>query len=240
MRMFFTKRWLGFAIIVSLTAIGCVKLGEWQMHRLAEREAKNSAQLQNENQAAIPVTSVMSTVALTPKQEWTKVSLVGSWLPNSGIVVRYRTLKGKAGIGALAAVKLTSGETVIVDRGWLATPNNAQIPKLPPLATGKITITGYARSNGTGNSTQVTSGSTRAINSLEIGKALGINPLVGFVQLANQNPVDNQQLIPGELPEISNGPHFFYALQWWFFGVLALALFGYLFFDERRKLQTAK
>ena len=25
-----------------------------------------------------------------------------------------------------------------------------------------------------------------------------------------------------ELPELDNGPHFFYGLQWWFFGLLAL------------------
>ena len=42
-------------------------------------------------------------------------------------------------------------------------------------------------------------------------------------------------LAPVELPELDNGPHFFYGLQWWFFGVLALFGFGYLAWDERRK-----
>ncbi len=37
-----------------------------------------------------------------------------------------------------------------------------------------------------------------------------------------------------ELPELGNGPHFFYGLQWWFFGVLAVFGFCYLAWDERR------
>ena len=37
-----------------------------------------------------------------------------------------------------------------------------------------------------------------------------------------------------ELPELNNGPHFFYGLQWWFFGVLAIFGFFYLLYDEWR------
>ena len=35
-------------------------------------------------------------------------------------------------------------------------------------------------------------------------------------------------LEPAELPDLGNGPHFFYGLQWWFFGLLAIFGFGYL------------
>ena len=35
-----------------------------------------------------------------------------------------------------------------------------------------------------------------------------------------------------ELPDLGNGPHFFYGLQWWFFGLLAVFGFFYLAYDE--------
>jgi len=39
-----------------------------------------------------------------------------------------------------------------------------------------------------------------------------------------------------ELPDdTSNGPHFFYGLQWWFFGALAVFGFFYLLWDEFRR-----
>ena len=44
-----------------------------------------------------------------------------------------------------------------------------------------------------------------------------------------------------ELPDLGNGPHFFYGLQWWFFGLLAVFGFFYLAYDEwtRRGAQPA-
>ena len=36
------------------------------------------------------------------------------------------------------------------------------------------------------------------------------------------------------MPELNNGPHFFYGLQWWFFGALAIFGFFYLMYDEWR------
>ena len=43
-----------------------------------------------------------------------------------------------------------------------------------------------------------------------------------------------EPLEPAELPDLDNGPHFFYGLQWWFFGLLALFGFFYLAYDEWR------
>ena len=43
-----------------------------------------------------------------------------------------------------------------------------------------------------------------------------------------------------ELPDLGNGPHFFYGLQWWFFGLLAVFGFGYLAWDERRRMRRGQ
>jgi cytochrome oxidase assembly protein ShyY1 len=43
-----------------------------------------------------------------------------------------------------------------------------------------------------------------------------------------------------ELPDLGEGPHFFYGLQWWFFGVLAVFGFGYLAWDERRQKRRSR
>ena len=44
----------------------------------------------------------------------------------------------------------------------------------------------------------------------------------GFLDLADESPEPATDLEPAELPDdTGNGPHFFYGLQWWFFGALA-------------------
>jgi hypothetical protein len=54
------------------------------------------------------------------------------------------------------------------------------------------------------------------------------------VELRSESPEPATKLEPVELPELNNGPHFFYGLQWWFFGVLAVFGFFYLLWDEWR------
>ena len=61
--------------------------------------------------------------------------------------------------------------------------------------------------------------------------------LGGFVDLASETPEAAEPLAVTETPDLSNGPHFFYGLQWWFFAALAVFGFGYLAYDERRKLR---
>ena len=56
----------------------------------------------------------------------------------------------------------------------------------------------------------------------------------GFVDLASEDPAPRAPLVKAELPDLGNGPHFFYGLQWWFFGLLAVFGFCYLAYDEWR------
>ncbi len=68
-----------------------------------------------------------------------------------------------------------------------------------------------------------------------------------FVDLLTETPEAGTPLVPADPPDLSNGPHFFYALQWWSFGLLAMFGFGYLAWEEatgraelRRAQQPAK
>jgi cytochrome oxidase assembly protein ShyY1 len=57
----------------------------------------------------------------------------------------------------------------------------------------------------------------------------------GYVALGRQSPDAADPLVPADLPDLGEGPHLFYGIQWWFFGALALFGFGYLAWDERRR-----
>ena len=107
--------------------------------------------------------------------------------------------------------------------------------EVPPPPEGEVTITGWVRADGTGDSTDVDDQSTRAISSVAIGEALDREVYGGFVDLRSEDPEADQPLTQVELPELDNGPHFFYGLQWWFFGVLAIFGFCYLAYDERKR-----
>jgi cytochrome oxidase assembly protein ShyY1 len=60
------------------------------------------------------------------------------------------------------------------------------------------------------------------------------------VDLEEERPEAAEPLAVTDTPDLGNGPHFFYGLQWWFFAALAVFGFGYLAYDERRKLRAAE
>jgi cytochrome oxidase assembly protein ShyY1 len=237
-RFLLNRRWVLFAVAVGLLAYGCWWLGEWQFHRLDERRAHNTHISRNLDLPPAPVDDVLAIGQdVRPDDYWRPVRATGSYLTDRQVAVRYQTRDGRPGIDVVTPLRLRhSGKLLIVDRGWMPTANEADAtPALPDPPSGIVTIVGWVRPDGTGDSTTVTSGSARAVSSDAIAATLGAPVYDGWVDLAAQRPRARQPLERAELPDLSEGPHFFYGLQWWFFAALAVFGFGYLAFDERRK-----
>lgn len=233
-----SRRWALFAAAVVLIAYATWWLGEWQFGRLHDRKADNAIIRTNEDRPPSPVGEVLAPEGSVPRtDEWRVVSASGTYDTADTVVVRYRTRDGQAGVDIVVPLVTDSGVSLLVDRGWLATDNQGADPSeldIPAPPTGRVTVTGYLRQDGTGESTQVTDNSVRAVASSAIGAAQDRTVYPGFVELRSEDPAPADALQPVELPELDNGPHFFYGLQWWFFGVLAVFGFFYLLYDERR------
>ncbi len=231
-----SRRWLLFALIVVLLAYATWWLGEWQFRRLNDRKAENAVVRANEHRAVAPVGDVLRPGAdPAASDEWRVVSASGTYAFEETVVVRYRNRDGAQGIDVVVPLVTADGTALLVDRGWLETdPSGADRAEIPAPPTGEVSVTGYVRDNGRGDSTRVDDLSTRAINSEEIGAAIGRPVYGGFVELRSEDPEPVTPLEPAELPELDNGPHFFYGLQWWFFGALAVFGFCYLLYDEWR------
>lgn len=235
-RFLLSLRWFLFFVAVVLVGVGTWWLGEWQFGRLEDKRDQNAIVEANEDQDPAPVAEVLAPGRPVAEQdEWRVVTATGVYDAADTVVVRYRTRDGVGGVDAVVPLVTGDGTALLVDRGWLATDNTAigpdEIPAPPP---GEVTVTGWVRADGTGDSTQVTDYSTRAISSEAIGDALDREVYGGFVELVSEDPEPEQPLEPADPPDLGEGPHFFYGLQWWFFGLLAGGGFLYLAWDERR------
>ena len=223
-RFLATRRWIVFAIVVALLAWLAWWLGEWQFGRLEDRKASNAIVERNEDAPVVPVDQVLAPGrAVDAQDEWRVVEATGTYDVEDTVVVRYRTRDGEQGMDAVVPLVTAGGTAVLVDRGWVATDDNTADPAdVPAPPSGEVTVTGWVRVDATGDSTVVTDSSTRSISSEAIGTALDREVYGGFLELRSEDPEPEQPLEPVELPELNNGPHFFYGLQWWFFGVLAV------------------
>jgi cytochrome oxidase assembly protein ShyY1 len=237
-RFLLSRRWAAFAVAVVLLAAGAWWLGEWQFGRLDDRQARNEIIRTNEAREPAPVDAVLAPgEPVAAEQEWRLVSATGTYDVDGTVIVRYRSgPSGEPGVDVVVPLVTASGTALVVDRGFLQIDTrSADIGDVPPAPTGEVTVTGYVRVDGTGDSTEVDDLSTRAINSQQIGEATGHPTYGGFVDLASESPAPATPLVAAELPELDDGPHFFYGLQWWFFGLLAIFGFGYLAYDEQRR-----
>jgi len=236
LRFLVSRRWIAFALVVVGLAWVAWRLGEWQFHRLEDRQEQNATIERNESAGADPIEAVMAPgEPVTDAEEWRIVEATGTYAVEDTVIVRYRTREGAAGVDVVVPLELADGASVLVDRGWFATDNRgATSEDVPDPPAGEVTVTGWVRQDAEGDSTAVTDQSTRSVNSERIGEALGREVAGGFIDLRTESPEPATPLAPVELPELNNGPHFFYGLQWWFFGALAIFGFFYLMYDEWR------
>lgn len=236
LRFLVSRRWVLFLLAVIVLGWVAWRLGEWQFDRLQERRERNAIIQRNEEAGPRPVDEVMAPGRpVTADAEWSIVEATGTYAVEDTVIVRYRTREGESGVDVVVPLELADGSSLLVDRGWYATSNRgATTADVPAPPSGEVTVTGWVRRDATGDSTQVTDQSTRSVNSGEIGDALGREVLGGSVDLRSESPEPAEALLPVELPELNNGPHFFYGLQWWFFGALAIFGFFFLVYDELR------
>lgn len=235
-RFLLSRRWVLFAVVVAVLAYAAYWLGGWQFRRLDDRKASNDVVRTNENRQVTPVGDVLRPGSdPSGSDEWRVVSATGTYDTANTVVVRYRNRDGEQGIDVVVPLVTSDGTALLVDRGFLETdPGGSDRTEVPAPPAGEVDVTGWVRENGTGDSVAVKDLSTRAVNSEEIGAAIGRPVYGGWVELRSEDPEPAQALAPVELPELDNGPHFFYGLQWWFFGALAVFGFFYLLWDEWR------
>ncbi len=237
-----SRRWAIFAVVVVVLSYGCYLLGQWQFHRLHDRKATNAQTRVNLTGTPIPVGDVLRVGhPSSARNEWRRVTATGHYVPGDSVVVRYQTRDGASGVDVVTPLRTTAGPALLVDRGWLQTTNvGLASVHSPAPPSGTVTVTGWVRADATGSAASVTDRSTRAVSSAEIGRTVDYPVYGGFVDLQSQTPKAAEPLVPTEMPDLGNGPHFFYGLQWYFFGLLAVFGFGFLAYDERKKLREAQ
>lgn len=120
-------------ILLGVLAAVFASLGNWQLHRAAERLAIRQAIQGGRNSAPLQLESN------TPHKEllnWRAATASGTWLDTYTVLVENRNFKGRPGFW-VATPLLIAPEThtaVLVLRGWLPRPIEPGV-ELPPIPT---------------------------------------------------------------------------------------------------------
>jgi len=217
-------RWLALAAFVVALAIAFVNLGFWQLDRLDQRRSANQAVTSHEGAAVVDFGQAFGGT-ITDAQAWQRARVQGTFDGDHQLIVRFRNdPNGTAGYEVLTPLLTTSGQWLIVDRGWAARPADGEYPAAAPAPpSGEVTVIGYVRRDEVADADAVTpySGSVRLVNSVAIGAWLGRTVVNGYLSALEVTPEQSGGLTPVQPPALSEGNHFSYALQWFAFAGLA-------------------
>lgn len=233
-----SRRWVGLALFVAILATVCIRLGFWQYHRLEERLASNEITQTHLQADPVPLSETLAPDQdVTDDDEWMRVTAEGRYDTAHQVTVRYKTRDGQPGVNVVTPLITESGDAILIDRGWMQTNNRGEKPdRVPAPPTGTVTVTGWLRPDSQADDQAVTphGGQVRAIASGGITSHVPYDLYHGYISLRDSNPKPHTSLVAESKPDLGQGPHLFYAIQWWFFAALAVFGFGYFAYSEAR------
>ncbi|MEX2570334.1 MAG: SURF1 family protein [Gemmatimonadota bacterium] len=241
-----TRGGIAAAVAVVIVAAVCVRLGFWQLDRLEQRRAINV-----EVRAAIsepPLDLDSATfVEIAPRPGdfiYRRATARGRFHPEASLLLRGRAHQGRPGVHLVTPLELDSGAgIVLVNRGWLPSPDAATADPRPYVESETQTVTGTLRMiphAGAGampapidiEDTTVTT--FRRLDFPTLASRFDL-PLAPVYLERTGEPDGLPAAVPP--PSLDEGPHLGYALQW--FGFAAVAIVGFLIVIIRRNTGPA-
>jgi cytochrome oxidase assembly protein ShyY1 len=236
-------RWLALGFLVLLVLPSFVLLSRWQLHRLDDRRHFNDLVTTHSAAAAVPVERVMTagapTATVGDDQRWIPVTATGRYDAAGTVLVRKRPLDGKNGFWVVTPLVTSSGSVLVVNRGWVGADGAATATQVVPAPPGGvITMTARVQPSEEAPDVQPSDLPTGQITDLSVPLvAGGATAYPGYVTLVTSAPAESTDLTAIPLPDLSDGPHLSYAVQWLFFA--AVAVIGFVVLIRRESEYAA-
>ena len=228
---------LAFALLIATT---CVALGIWQIARLHQTEQYNAAVRSGLSAASEPVLTLLPDGGDPDTVRYRHAEATGTYDVAHEFVLYGRTQADQAGNHLLTPLVLADGSAIVVDRGWV--PLEVDQPRAtegaPP--SGEVKVVGVLFTSEGDPPSSIGNAPTAetTLSKIDLGRIQSqlpyrVAPL--YLLLQHQTPGQPGVLpIPSPLPELSNGPHLDYAIQWFTFATIALVGFMVLALREEQ------
>ena len=208
-------------LIALLLVLLCLWAAQWQYHRGVDRHARNSLIIE---QSLLPAVELGELTGNIDSFEWRTISIQGVFDDKNQILLRNRYSEGVYGFEQLTLFVFDQRK-IWVDRGWIKAGSNATIPpQLQQTNDESVRITGRLRLDSSlpqGKFFAVANNAQRDLVS-QLDARKGIQTEDFYIDLISVSDTAMNPDVPVELPELSDGPHMAYALQWIFFAALVI------------------
>ncbi|HEV2749874.1 MAG TPA: SURF1 family protein [Gemmatimonadales bacterium] len=194
-----------------LVAAACVRLGVWQVDRLRQRRSRNAQVLAHRSRPPMLVTGALSADSARDR----RLSARGVYDYPHERLWHGRSYEGIPGVDLVTPLRLLDGSGVLVDRGWAPSPDGYHVDQAAYREGDSANVLGIGvmvpRAPGD-------------VNPASLRDSVPY-PLLAFVlqQLPTSTDLHGppqSALLRWPAPELSDGPHLSYAIQWFSFAVI--------------------
>jgi surfeit locus 1 family protein len=211
----------GFIVI----ALVCARLGFWQVSRLRERRAANAIAAQERAAPPVELTADHLDSALAGRRVWAR----GRYDHAYDIVVRGREYAGVPGVEIVTPLVMDDEKTaVMVDRGFVPSPDAVRVASDSFREPGRKDVEGYLIPVPSGQGMPLEHGGLTTWGRLDLAALRARLPYRVYPFSILQAPDSSLPRFPRrqDPPALDNGPHLYYAIQWFSFSLIALVFAG--------------
>jgi surfeit locus 1 family protein len=233
-RLLLQPRWVVATAIILVAALAFVTLGRWQLRRLGEVREENRLVAERFDLPPVDLGGLDGPIDATRIDElqYRRAIATGTYLTEDEVLQRTRAHRGQNGFHVLTPLATGEGEAVLVRRGWV--PYELDEPPVaeaaPPAGDGHLA--GFLQRSEPQRSVGPTDPADRELDLVfradvpRIDRQVDATLFPLVLSLEEQRPPQEGRLpVPPERPELDEGNHLSYALQW--FSFAAIAVIGY-------------
>ena len=220
-RFVLRPKWLLSHLFALSLIVGFISLGFWQLRRLDERRERNELIEARADRAPVDVVDLVDD--RPGDVHYRAVTVHGRSIADATVLIDNRSSGGQPGAWVLTPVNVDGDREVLVNRGFA--PYGEQNAVAVPPWSDEVTVAGIVELEATracpGGPVENDRPRYPCIDISSISDDVAVR-LAPFVVRLEKTDDD---LLPAPAPELGEGPHRSYAVQWFIF--TAIGIVGY-------------
>jgi surfeit locus 1 family protein len=239
-------KWILSHLFVLILVVAMIGAAFWQLDRLQQKKDRNALVTERQEEPVAPIDEIVGADQPTDvggDVRFRRSTATGTYDVAEEVLVRNRSFDGAPGSWVLTPLLLDDGTAVVVNRGWVPVTGDLPVPPESAPPDGEVTVEGLLEESQSRGSFGPTDPSGEDLDTLSRVDLERYQEQVDYdlypvwLQLEEQDPppAERPELI--DPPELDEGPHLSYAVQWFTFTLIALI--GYPLILRRRAHQGA-
>lgn len=229
-----TQRDRAFVLLALVIGAACIRLGFWQLSRLAERKASNALIAER---MALPPLDLALAVGSTDDLAYRMAEGMGVWDPAHEFVLANRSRGGAPGAHLVTPFRPDGSDlSILIDRGWISHETSSETARQEYRNEATVLVRGLLKPSQEEPTWALLADPTHTpggapLLSWRVLHIPGVQqqtpyPLADYFLQLTEAPRTGREPEPDPEIDLSEGPHLAYAIQWFAFGAIALGGIG--------------